>query len=52
MNFGTRLLIDATRDIKRRRHDEYGNERFAPVVSIDEDTTNLVRSRWEEYGIK
>jgi 4-hydroxy-3-polyprenylbenzoate decarboxylase len=52
VNFGNRLLIDATKKITRRRVDEYGGEKFAPVVSVDDATKKLVMKRWAEYGLK
>jgi UbiD family decarboxylase len=49
---GVRLLIDATKFLGNPRHEDWGNERFAPVARIDEDTVNKVRTRWKEYGIE
>ena len=51
-NKGTRLLIDATKSIDRPRADEYGGGRFALVAYPDDDTMNMVRKKWDKYGIK
>jgi hypothetical protein len=51
-NKSTRLLIDATKSMDRPRADEYGGGRFALVAYPDDDTTNMVRKKWDKYGIK
>jgi len=51
-NEGTKLLIDATKSIRRPRSDKLFGERFAKVAYPDEDTMKLVRARWGEYGLK
>ncbi len=49
---GVRLLIDATKYIGNSRSDQWFGEKFSPVAYPDEETMKLVRSRWEEYGVK
>ncbi len=51
VQMGTRLLIDATKNIMNPRSDTWFGEKFAPVCYPDEETRKLVRNRWEEYGI-
>jgi len=51
-NKGIRLLIDATKAIDRPRAPENFDERFPPVAYPDEETMEMVRRRWREYGIK
>lgn len=52
VQMGTRLLIDATKNIMNPRTDQWFGEKFAPVCYPDEETMKIVQSRWEEYGIK
>jgi len=49
---GTRLLIDATKNIMNPRTDQWFGEKFALTCYPDEETVKLVRGRWAEYGIK
>ncbi len=49
-NKGTKLLIDATKPIDRSRSDKLFGQKFAVVAYPDEDTMNLVRSKWRGYG--
>ncbi|MFH0914416.1 MAG: UbiD family decarboxylase [Chloroflexota bacterium] len=51
VQMGTRLLIDATKKLTNPRTDQWFGERFAPTCYPDEETTRLVKSRWQEYGI-
>jgi 3-polyprenyl-4-hydroxybenzoate decarboxylase len=51
VQMGTRLLIDATKDIMNPRTDQWFGEKFAPVCYPDEETIKMVESRWKEYGI-
>ena len=49
---GTHLLIDATKWLGYPKTEEWHGERFAPVCYPDEKTMELVKNRWQEYGIK
>ena len=49
---GTHLLIDATNWLGYPKHEEWQGERFPPVCYPDEKTMEMVKSRWQEYGIK
>lgn len=51
-NKGTRLLIDATKPIDKPRSDKLFGEKFAPIAYPDNDTMNLVRKKWKEYGFQ
>ena len=47
VNFGSKLGIDATQKTK-----EEGYQReIQELVSVDEDTKNLVDAKWSSYGI-
>jgi len=55
--FGTgsrgRILLDATRDIKKAKRDAYGNLDWGPFsYDLDTPERELIERRWEEYGIK
>lgn len=51
-NKGTRLLIDATKSIDRPRSDKFFGDKFAKVVDVDKDTIDMVRRKWDRYGIQ
>ena len=48
---GTRLLIDATKDILNPKSEQWFGQKFAPLAVCSEETISKVRKRWEEYGI-
>lgn len=52
VQMGTRLLIDATKNIMNPRTDHWFGEKFSPTTYPNEETRKLVRSRWEEYDIR
>ncbi len=53
--FGTgkwaRLLIDATRNWDLGRREFWNNAVYPPVCVLSKEEEDLVRSRWEEYGL-
>ncbi len=51
VQMGTRLLIDATKNIMNPRTEQWFGEKFAPTTYPDEETVKLIKARWDEYGI-
>jgi len=52
VQMGTRLLIDATKNIMNPRTDQWFGEKFAPTVAPSDEAMKFVRGRWSEYEIK
>ena len=48
----TRMLIDATVNMDFDPEEQYGGNRYPPMVIPHDEDWEKVDSRWEEYGFK